>query len=132
MAYTLARIEQPARRAELAAQAIAVKLTRDALSERRTWLYLINLKLKILGRSREETAELVSKVHELLQVAQDPWVSIGYAINRPMLEIICSDCRLDGVSTVPPLRKPFDGHIESFTLKQVWLTEHKFKVCRRA
>jgi hypothetical protein len=48
------------------------------------------------------------KAFELSQVLRQEWVRADYAVKRRILEILCLNCRLDDISLVPTIRKPFD------------------------
>lgn len=77
-------------------------------TELRDRLASIKLQLDALDRSHDETAELASKVFELSQTLRQQWLTADYAAKRRILEIVCLNCRLDGVTLVPEMRKPFD------------------------
>jgi len=68
----------------------------------------IELQLDVLDRSHDETAELAEKVFELSQTLNERWVTADYATKRRLLEIVCLNCTLDGVTLAPTMRKPFD------------------------
>lgn len=68
----------------------------------------LKLQLEVLSRSADETGELALKVFELSQTLRQQWVSADYATRRRILDIVCLNCILDGVTLVPTLRKPFD------------------------
>jgi YesN/AraC family two-component response regulator len=74
---------------------------RDRLSD-------IKLQLDVLDRSHDETAELACKVFELSQTLRQQWLVADYAAKRRILEIVFLNCRLDDVTLVPTIRKPFD------------------------
>ncbi len=77
-------------------------------TEIRDRLASIKLQIDALDRSHDETAELASKVFELSQTLRQQWVSADYDAKRRILEIVCLNCRLDGATLVPEIRKPFD------------------------
>ena len=85
-------------------------------TELRDRLASIKLQLDVLDRSHDETAELAAKVFELSQTLQNTWESADYATKRRILEIVCLNCRLDGVSAVFSTRKPFDVLAEGLDL----------------
>ena len=60
------------------------------------------------GNVRQERVGLAQKVFELSQNLMERWVSANYAIKRQILEMLCLNFRLDGVTLVPEWRKPFD------------------------
>ena len=55
-----------------------------------------------------EQAKLAAKVFELSQGLEQKWVGAKYAGKRELLELVCLNFRLDGVTLVPEMRKPFD------------------------
>jgi len=77
-------------------------------TELRDRLASIMLQLEALNRSRDENAELASRVFELSQTLSQKWVTAEYAEKRQILEIVWLNCRLDDVTLVPTIRKPFD------------------------
>lgn len=81
-------------------------------TELRDRLASIKLQLDVLDRSHDETAELAAKVFELSQTLRNTWVAADYATRRRILEIVCLNCRLDGVNLCPTMRKPFDVLVE--------------------
>ena len=68
----------------------------------------IKLQLDVLDRSKDETAELAVKVFELSQTLKEKWLTADYATKRRLLEIVCLNSVLDGVTLCPEIRKPFD------------------------
>ena len=74
-------------------------------TEIRDRLASIKLQLDALDRSHDETAELASKVFELSQTLRQQWLTADYAAKRRILEIVCLNCRLDGVTLVPDNEK---------------------------
>lgn len=77
-------------------------------TEIRDRLSSIKLQIDALDRSHDETAELASKVFELSQTLRQQWFTADYDAKRRILEIVCLNCTLDGVTLVPTMRKPFD------------------------
>ena len=61
-----------------------------------------------VGRSQDELAELALKVFELSQTLTEKWLTADYATKRRILEIVCLNFSLVGVTLVPTIRKPFD------------------------
>ncbi len=86
-------------------------------TELRDRLVSIKLQLEVLDRSHDETAELAAKVLELSQTLKEQWLIADYATKRRLLEIVCLNCRLDGVSLCPEMRKPFDVLVEGRSLE---------------
>ncbi|QDV85452.1 recombinase family protein [Planctomycetes bacterium TBK1r] len=68
----------------------------------------IVLQLEALNRTRDENAELASRVFELSQTLTSRWLTAEYEEKRQILEIVWLNCRLDDVTLVPTIRKPFD------------------------
>ena len=66
------------------------------------------LQLEILNRSREENAELASRVFELSQTLRQKWLTADYAEKRQILEIVWLNCTLNDATLCPTIRKPFD------------------------
>ncbi len=77
-------------------------------TELRDRLASIMLQLEALNRSRDENAELASRVFELSQTLRQKWLTAEYEEKRQILEIVWLNCRLDDVTLVPTIRKPFD------------------------
>ena len=86
-------------------------------TEIRDRLASIKLQLDVLDRSHDETAELASKVFELSQTLRQQWLTADYAAKRRILEIVFLNCRLDDVTLVPTMRKPFDVLAEGLLSK---------------
>ena len=76
--------------------------------ELRDRLASIMLQLEALNRTRDENAELASRMFELSQTLTEKWLTAEYEEKRQILEIVWLNCRLDGVTLVPTIRKPFD------------------------
>ena len=74
-------------------------------TEIRDRLASIKLQLDALDRSHDETAELASKVFELSQTLRQQWLTADYDAKRRILEIVCLNCTLDGVTLVPDNEK---------------------------
>ena len=91
---------------------IAEEIDQDTFArkqkELRDRLASITLQLEVVDRSRSELADLAVKVFELSQTLSEKWLTADYATKRRILEIVCLNCRLDGVSLSPQMRKPFD------------------------
>jgi DNA invertase Pin-like site-specific DNA recombinase len=78
----------------------------------------IKLQLETLDRSHDESAELASRVFELSQTLREKWLTADYAEKRRILEIVLLNCRLDGATLVPSIRKPFDVLAEGLLVHQ--------------
>lgn len=68
----------------------------------------LKLEIDIADRGRHETIDIAVKAFELSQTLREKWLTADYAAKRRILEIICLNWTLDGVSLVPTIRKPFD------------------------
>lgn len=69
-------------------------------------------------RGRNEIIDLAIRAFELSQNLRSKWVTADYAEKRRILEIICLNWKLDGVSLVPTMRKPFDMLAEGLLKKE--------------
>ena len=87
-------------------------------TEIRDRLASIKLQLDVLDRSHDETAELAAKVFELSQTLRQQWLTADYAAKRRILDIVFLNCRLDDVTLVPTMRKPFDVLAEGLISQQ--------------
>ena len=87
-------------------------------TEMRDRLASIKLQLDVLDRSHDETADLAAKVFELSQTLRSQWLTSDYAAKRRILEIVFLNCRLDDVTLVPTMRKPFDVLAEGLLSKE--------------
>lgn len=81
-------------------------------TEIRDRLARIKLQIDVLDRSHDEMADLAAKVFELSQTLCEKWLTADYATKRRILEIVFLNCRLDGATLVPTMRKPFDALAE--------------------
>jgi hypothetical protein len=63
--------------------------------------------LEATDQTRGEQAEKALEVFELSQNLTDRWLTANYATKRQILDIVFSNCRLDGVSLSYEMRKPF-------------------------
>ena len=86
-------------------------------TEIRDRLASIRLQMDVLNRSKE-MADLALKVFELSQSLTDKWLAADYATKRRILEIVFLNCRLDDVTLVPQMRKPFDVLVEGLISSQ--------------
>lgn len=66
------------------------------------------LQLEACDRRREENGEIALKAFELSQTLREKWLTADYRAKRRLLDIVCLNFRLEGVSLVPTIRKPFD------------------------
>ncbi len=101
---------------------LADEINEDVFAAKQTELRdrLANIKLQIeaLDRSHDETAELASRVFELSQTLTQKWVEADVFEKRRILEIVFLNCRLDDVTLVPTIRKPFDALAEGLISKE--------------
>ena len=75
----------------------------------------VKLQLETCDRRRAEHSEIALKAFELSQSLREKWLTADYQAKRRLLEIVCLNFRLDGVSLVPTIRKPFDVLAEGLT-----------------
>ena len=87
-------------------------------TEIRDRLASIKLQLDVLDRSHDETAELAAKVFELSQTLRQQWLTADYAAKRRILDIVFLNCRLNDVTLIPTMRKPFDVLAEGLISQQ--------------
>ena len=87
-------------------------------TEMRDRLASIKLQLDVLDRSRDENAEITSKVFELSQTLRQRWLTADYAEKRKIVEIVWLNCRLIDGSLVPQIRKPFDVLVEGLLVPE--------------
>ncbi len=88
---------------EIEADTFAAKNTelRDKVAQ-------LTLQLESADRGRAENAEMATRAFELSQSLTDKWVTADHGAKRHILEIVCLNFRLDDVTLVPTMRKPFD------------------------
>ncbi len=68
----------------------------------------LELQIEAANRGRKENADIAIKAFELSQRLAEKWFTADYSAKRQILEIICLNFRLDDVTLVPTIRKPFD------------------------
>lgn len=88
---------------EINADTFAAKNT-----ELRDRIARLTLQLEAADRGRDEQADLATKVFELSQSLQEKWLTADCQEKRQILEMVCLNFSLDGVTLVPTMRKPFD------------------------
>ena len=81
-------------------------------TELRDRIAAATLNVKATDRSRAEQADLTLKVFELSQSLTTRWLAAEVAEKRQILELICLNFSLDGVTLAPTMRKPFDVLVE--------------------
>lgn len=69
--------------------------------ELRDRLAAIKLQADVLDRTRDENAELASRVFELSQTLRQKWLTANYAEKRKILEIVWLNCTLVDVTLCP-------------------------------
>ena len=69
-----------------------------------------------ISRGHAEYGDMAVKAFELSQRLQQQWVKADSPAKRQILEIVCSNLVLDGVTLVPTMRKPFDLTAEGLIL----------------
>jgi hypothetical protein len=74
------------------------------------------LQLEAADRSSDEHADLARKAFELSQSLPERWLTADYSTKRQILEIVCLNFSLDGVTLVPEWRKPFDVLVEGLVV----------------
>jgi site-specific DNA recombinase len=77
----------------------------------------LELQIEATGRQQSEHADLAVKTFELSQALSGKWDTADVAEKRQVLEILCLNYRLDGVSLYPLWRKPFDVLAEGLVLQ---------------
>jgi hypothetical protein len=87
-------------------------------TEFRDRLASIMLQIEALNRSRDENADILSKVFELSQSLSERWLTADYAEKRKILEIVWLNCRLVDGTLCPEMRKPFDVLAEGLLAKE--------------
>ncbi len=68
----------------------------------------LKLQIDSADRNRHEIIDTAIKAFELSQNLRAKWFAADWAAKRRILEILCLNWKLDGVSLVPEWRKPFD------------------------
>ena len=66
-------------------------------------------------RRRAEHGEIAFSAFELSQILREKWLAPDCHAQRRLLEIVCFNFQLDGVSLLPTIRKPFDIIAEGLT-----------------
>lgn len=71
-----------------------------------------------VDRSHDENADIAVKAFELSQNLRAKWLTADFAVKRRILEIVCLNLRLDDVSLIPTIRKPFDVLAEGLVSRE--------------
>lgn len=77
----------------------------------------LKLQIEAADRGRHEIIDIAVKAFELSQNLVAQWVAADYAAKRRIVEIICLNWKLDGVSLIATMRKPFDMLAEGLIWK---------------
>ena len=77
----------------------------------------LQLEIEASDRGRNEIIDIAVKAFELSQSLREKWFDADYAAKRQILEILCLNCSLDGVSLVATMRNPFDLLAKGLCLK---------------
>ena len=77
----------------------------------------LRLEVEACDRGRDEIIDIAVKAFELSQNLRAKWFEADYPAKRRILEIICLNWTLDGVTLVPTMRKPFDMLAEGLVWK---------------
>jgi site-specific DNA recombinase len=85
-------------------------------TESRDRIAALTLQLESAHRRRDERADLVQRVFELSQRLTERWIAANYAEKRQILEMVCLNFRLEGVTLGPEMRKPFDILVERLSV----------------
>ena len=78
----------------------------------------LSLEVEAQTRHRHENTDLAVKAFELSQNLFAKWDRADFDAKRRLLEIVCLNLTLDGVSLVPEWRKPFDLLAEGLPLEK--------------
>ena len=76
------------------------------------------LEVEVQTRDRHENADVAVKAFELSQNLVAKWDRADFDAKRRLLEIICLNLTLDGVTLCPEWRKPFDLLAEGLPLEK--------------
>lgn len=87
-------------------------------TEMRDRLAAIKLQADVLDRTRDENADLASRVFELSQTLRHKWLTADYAEKRKILEVVWLNCRLIDATLCPTIRKPFDVLVEGLLVPE--------------
>ncbi len=98
---------------EVDADTFAAKQT-----ELRDRIARLKLQIDASDRTHDENADIAIKAFELSQNLRAKWLTADFVAKRRILEILCLNWTLDGVSLVPEMRKPFDILVEGLISEQ--------------
>ena len=77
----------------------------------------LKIQIDSADRNRHEIIDTAIKAFELSQNLPAKWFAADWAAKRRIVEILCLNWKLDGVSLVPEWRKPFDLLAEGLLTK---------------
>ena len=78
----------------------------------------LKMQVEACEQSKLKTSDLAMKVFELSQSLTEKWLNADARRKRQLLEIACLNFRLDDVTLVPEIRKPFDVLAEGLILNE--------------
>ena len=93
-------------------------------TELRDRIAQLNLKVEASDRHRADHGEIAIRVFELSQELRNKWLRADRRAKRQLLDIVCLNFSLNGVSLVPTMRKPFDvlaEGLESAKSRDDWI-----------
>jgi DNA invertase Pin-like site-specific DNA recombinase len=100
---------------------LADEITGETYVEKSTGMRdrMAQLKLQVDAADRgiDEKSELAVKAFELSQSLEEKWLTAEAPEKRKILEILCLNLELDGVSLVFTMRKPFDLVLEGLVFE---------------
>ncbi len=85
--------------------------------ELRDQIVKLKMEIEVCDRGRNEIIDIAVKAFELSQSLREKWFEADYSAKRRLLEIICLNYTLDGVSLGVTMRKPFDLLAKGLVLK---------------
>ena len=75
-------------------------------------------KVQAGSRYNNEDSDITVKAFELSQNLREKWVTADFVAKRRILEIVCLNLRLEDVTLIPTMRKPFDMLVEGLISQQ--------------
>jgi DNA invertase Pin-like site-specific DNA recombinase len=78
----------------------------------------LKLQIDASDRTHDENADIAIKAFELSQNLRAKWLTADFVAKRRILEILCLNWTLNGVSLVPEMRKPFDLLVEGLVSEE--------------
>ncbi len=86
-------------------------------TELRDRVAALTLEMQSTDRQRDERAELALRVFELSQSLHRKWLTADHPEKRKILDIVCLNLTLNGVSLCIATRKPFNFMIEGLSVE---------------